>query len=211
MEDLFRFADELGPRKLVHLTDAAAGLRAVVAIDNVACGPAIGGVLIGAAGIGACFFINGMSYIAVITGLLAIRLPSPTTLAGRSSGWAGFRAGIRFIWGERRMRTLMVLVAVLSVFGFPVLVLMPVIARDVLHTDARGYGLLMAGVGVGVGVAAAIASSQLVASLLFETSPFDPVTFTLIPMLLLAVAGLAIYVPARRASRVDPVIALRSS
>jgi glutamate dehydrogenase (NAD(P)+) len=44
MEDLFRFADELGPSKLVHVTDSAVGLRAVVAIDNVACGPAIGGV-----------------------------------------------------------------------------------------------------------------------------------------------------------------------
>lgn len=44
MEDLFRFADELGPRKLVHIHVPSAGLRAVVAVDNVACGPALGGV-----------------------------------------------------------------------------------------------------------------------------------------------------------------------
>jgi glutamate dehydrogenase/leucine dehydrogenase len=44
MEDAFRFADELGPFKLVHICRPAIGLRAVVAIDNIACGPAIGGV-----------------------------------------------------------------------------------------------------------------------------------------------------------------------
>jgi MFS family permease len=112
-------------------------------------GPAVGGLLIGAAGIGACFLINGLSYIAVIAGLLAIRLPPEAPQVARASGWEGFQAGVRFIWAEPRVRTLMILVAVMSVLGFPVLVLMPVIARDVLHTDARGYGLLMAAVGVG--------------------------------------------------------------
>ena len=112
-------------------------------------GPAVGGVLIGAAGIGACFFINGVSYIAVIAGLLAIRLTPAPHGPPHASAWEGFRAGLGFIWSEPRVRALMVLVAVFSVLGFPVLVLMPVIARDVLHTDARGYGVLMAAVGVG--------------------------------------------------------------
>ena len=44
MEDIFRFADELGPLKLVHIWRPAVGLKAVVAVDNIACGPAIGGV-----------------------------------------------------------------------------------------------------------------------------------------------------------------------
>jgi len=44
MEDIFRFADELGPLKLVHIWRPSLGLKAVVAVDNVACGPAIGGV-----------------------------------------------------------------------------------------------------------------------------------------------------------------------
>ena len=117
-------------------------------------GPAIGGVLIGAAGIGACFFLNGVSYIAVIAGLLAMRLPPFTPRPATGSGWHGFREGVRFIRSDPRMFSLVVLVAVMSVFGFPVLVLMPVIARDVLHTDARGYGLLMAAVGVGAMIGA---------------------------------------------------------
>jgi MFS family permease len=117
-------------------------------------GPAVGGVLIGAAGIGACFFLNGVSYIAVIAGLLAMRLPAFTPRVSTGSGWQGFREGVRYIRGEPRMFSLVLLVAIMSVFGFPVLVLMPVIARDVLHTDARGYGLLMAAVGVGAMIGA---------------------------------------------------------
>jgi MFS family permease len=112
-------------------------------------GPAVAGVLIGAAGIGACFLLNGVSYIAVIAGLLAMRLPPVTARRAAASGWAGFRVGVGFIRRDPRVLALVVLVAAFSVFGFPFLVLMPVVARDVLHTDARGYGVLMAAVGIG--------------------------------------------------------------
>jgi predicted permease len=71
-------------------------------------------------------------------------------------------------------------------------------------------GIALTVVGVLVGIAAAIGLSQLVASLLFDISPLDLVTFTVIPMVLMAVACLAIYIPARRASQVDPVVALRT-
>ena len=73
----------------------------------------------------------------------------------------------------------------------------------------QGLGLTI--VGVVLGLAAAFGLTRLVANLLFNMSPVDPITFTLIPIVLIAVASLAIYLPARRASRVDPVIALRSS
>jgi predicted permease len=72
----------------------------------------------------------------------------------------------------------------------------------------QGLGLTI--VGVVVGLLAALGLTRLVANLLFNMSPMDPVTFTLIPIVLVAVASLAIYLPARRASRVDPVEALRS-
>jgi MFS family permease len=112
-------------------------------------GPAVAGVLIGAAGIGACFFLNGVSYVAVVAGLLAMRLPPFTARPAAASGWAGFRVGVGFIGHDPRVLALVVLVAAFSVLGFPFLVLMPVVARDVLHTDARGYGVLMAAVGIG--------------------------------------------------------------
>src|SRR5260370_35489608 len=74
--------------------------------------------------------------------------PFPAGRAG-ASGWAGFRMGVGFIRRDRRVLALVVLVAAFSVFGFPFLVLMPVVARNVLHTDARGYGVLMPAVGIG--------------------------------------------------------------
>jgi MFS family permease len=169
-------------------------------------GPAVGGLLIGAAGIGACFFINGVSYIAVIAGLLAIRLSAPTRTPARASAWEGFQVGFRFIWRERRVRALMILVAVFSVLGFPVLVLMPVIARDVLHTDARGYGLLMAAVGVGamlgaLGLALAGQRTRKGRALLVGGAAFGALLIAfalsrsfLLGLLLLALAGWAMIV-----------------
>jgi MFS family permease len=112
-------------------------------------GPAVAGVLIGAAGVGMCFFLNGVSYLAVIAGLLAMRLPPFVTRSVPTSAWEGVRQAVAFIRGDTRVWVLVALVAVFSVLGFPFIVLMPVVARDVLHTDARGYGLLMAAVGIG--------------------------------------------------------------
>ncbi len=112
-------------------------------------GPAVAGILIGATGVGMCFFLNGVSYIAVIGGLLAMRLPPFMAHPAPGSAWEGFHQAVRFIRSDARVSALVVLVAVFSVLGFPFLVLMPVVARDVLHTDARGYGALMAAVGVG--------------------------------------------------------------
>ncbi|HKV72518.1 MAG TPA: MFS transporter [Gemmatimonadales bacterium] len=112
-------------------------------------GPAIAGVIIGASGVGLCFFLNGVSYIAVIWGLLAMRLPAFVERPSTESEWQRFRSGLRFIMGDRRMSALVLQVAILSLFGFPVLVMMPVFARDVLHTQAGGYGALMAAVGLG--------------------------------------------------------------
>jgi MFS family permease len=112
-------------------------------------GPAVAGVLIGATDVGMCFFLNGVSYVAVLAGLVAIRLPPFAPRAAQHSAWEGFRQAVEFLRSDARLSTIVILVAVFSVFGFPFLVLMPVVARDVLHTSARGYGLLMAAVGVG--------------------------------------------------------------
>jgi putative ABC transport system permease protein len=80
--------------------------------------------------------------------------------------------------------------------------------REILGMVLR-HGAAMALAGVGIGLVAALALARLITRLLFETSASDPSTFSLVPLLLLAVALLACYLPARRAARVDPLVALR--
>jgi len=70
-------------------------------------------------------------------------------------------------------------------------------------------GTFLALSGIAIGLAAAFSLARLIAALLFETSAADPPTFSVVPLLLLAVAVLASYLPARRAARIDPMAALR--
>jgi MFS family permease len=112
-------------------------------------GPAVAGVLIGTVGMTWCFALNGVSYLAVIGGLLAMKLPPHLPQPARGSAWAGFRESLAFVASDPRVSTLVVLTGLFSIFGFPVLVLMPVVARDVLRAGAAGYGALTAAVGVG--------------------------------------------------------------
>jgi MFS family permease len=117
-------------------------------------GPVMAGLLISAGGGGTrgpalCFLVNGLTYIAVIWGLLHMRLPPYVPHPAATSAWTSFREVIAYLAGDRRAATLVALTAMVSLFGFPFLTLMPVFARDVLHSDARGYGLLMASVGLG--------------------------------------------------------------
>ena len=81
--------------------------------------------------------------------------------------------------------------------------------RNVQRLIVR-QGMLPALVGIGVGLLGAIAASRLIASLLYGVSAIDPVTFVLVPLFLIAIAFLATYLPARRATHVPPTVALQS-
>src|SRR6266480_4840373 len=117
-------------------------------------GPAIAGFLIGAVGIAWCYFLNGVSYIAVIAGLLMMRLPPRPPRPHTASAWTGFREVLTYLRGDRRLRVLMMLTAILSVFGFPYISMMPVFARDVLQRGATGYGALTSSIGIGAVIGA---------------------------------------------------------
>ncbi len=116
-------------------------------------GPSIAGVLISAVGLAWCYFLNALSYVAVIAGLAMMRLP-PFVPPAPTGGLERFREGLRYVRGDRRVFALIGTMALISIFGFPFLVLMPVFARDVLAVGAVGLGFLMAATGLGAVLAA---------------------------------------------------------
>jgi len=113
-------------------------------------GPAIAGILIGAVGVAACFLANGLTYLAVLAALLAMRLPSSRPRARPStSAWTNIREGLEYVRSDPRVRALLLNIAVMSVFGLPALVLLPVLAKNVLGRGAQEYGWMMSAVGGG--------------------------------------------------------------
>jgi putative ABC transport system permease protein len=79
-----------------------------------------------------------------------------------------------------------------------------------VRTEVLGHALVVTAIGTAVGLAAAVAGSRLLASLLYGVSPTDPATFVLSSAGLIAVAIIAAYLPARRATKIDPAVALRA-
>lgn len=117
-------------------------------------GPALAGVLIAVVGVVGCFFVNGLSYLAIVAAYLAMRLPAVPQRAEHKPMWHETLEALRYVRDHRVLRAVIGLVTVVSLFGWPYSVLLPVFARDVLHTGARGYGFLMAANGVGALVGA---------------------------------------------------------
>lgn len=127
-------------------------------------GPAIAGVLVASIGEAGCFFVNGVTYLAVILALLAIRLPQQVQKPGgepvEQPRLAGSVVdGLKYTWNTRVIRSLMIIVALSSFLTLPYIALMPVFAGSVLQTGPEGLGFLMTSVGVG-----AITGALLVAN-----------------------------------------------
>ncbi len=140
---------------LVDLIEDQADLPNAVALNssmfNVArlVGPSIAGLLIASAGEGWCFLIDGLSYLAVIASLLAMRL-TPRPSAGKRRGILhDLHDGLRYAFGFAPIRALLLLVALIGLVGAPYRVLMPMIAAQVLHGGAHTLGFLLGAMGVG--------------------------------------------------------------
>ncbi|HEY6417711.1 MAG TPA: MFS transporter, partial [Candidatus Binataceae bacterium] len=124
-------------------------------------GPAFAGVLIAVSGVAGCFFLNGVSYLAVIWSLLAMKLPrlhaDSLLTAARESGLGALagtmltrvREGLHYTWRHRASFYLLVLVSINSGFAIQYTVLLPLFARNLLHSGPKGYGLLMTAQGLG--------------------------------------------------------------
>src|ERR1051325_8487619 len=112
-------------------------------------GPALAGVLIGAAGTGMCFFLNGLSFLAVLAGLVLMRMPDFVRPQKPDSTWRHALEGFAYVARHRRVRTLLFLFTAVGIFGWSSSVLMPAFATDVLHADGRRYGALLSANGIG--------------------------------------------------------------
>ena len=112
-------------------------------------GPSIAAIILAKFGLAWCFGINALSYFAVLGSLARIRLPAWAPVQHLVSPFEQLKQGLDYIRSSRAVSGLMGVIAVYSIFGFQYLTMMPVVARDVLHTGASGYGLLLTFVGIG--------------------------------------------------------------
>ena len=111
-------------------------------------GPAVAGVMIAWLGEGWCFFVNGASYLAVIAGLIAMRV-GPHERGLTAGILAHVTEGLRFVGHTPPVRVILLMLAMVSLVGMPYTVLMPVFAASVLKTGPSGLGWLMSSAGVG--------------------------------------------------------------
>ncbi|MGA7459962.1 MAG: MFS transporter [Candidatus Korobacteraceae bacterium] len=112
-------------------------------------GPAVAGILVASIGEGWCFFANAVSYLAVIAGLLLMRIVHPAKLATQGSPLENVLEGFAFARNTGPVRAILLLLGVVSFVGMPYTVLMPVFADQILHGGARGLGILMGATGIG--------------------------------------------------------------
>jgi len=130
-----------------HLFNAIT-LNSVAFNSSRIIGPAIAGVLISIIGMSGCFYLNGVSFLAVIAALFWIKLGGTMT-RNNNSAFKDLKEGIVFISCNRSILGLLSLVSVMSLFGISYIMLMPVFASNVLHVGVRGLGVLMSSIGAG--------------------------------------------------------------
>ena len=119
-------------------------------------GPAVAGLLVARYGVGIAFLLNGLSFVAVLAALLVIRTEGePRPRSGDTLGQEILH-GLRYAWETPLIALILSLLFVMSLFVINFSVLVPLIAREVLHEGAHGFGLLMASLGIGA-VAGAVA------------------------------------------------------
>jgi MFS family permease len=111
--------------------------------------PVIAGFLVATIGEGWCFAINGVTYVAVIGGLLLMRLEEHRKSRGTQSLVSSIREGFHFVHDTAPIRRILVVLTVVSLLGAPFTVLMPIFADKILHAGPRGLGLLMSANGIG--------------------------------------------------------------
>ncbi len=123
-------------------------------------GPAVAGILVAGIGEGWCFFTNGVSYLAVIAGLLMMRLGPWSPPERTASTLENVLEGMSYVRRTAPIRALLLLVGLVSLVAMPYTVLMPVFADTILQSGARGLGVLMGATGMGALLGALFVASR---------------------------------------------------
>ena len=118
-------------------------------------GPSIAGVLIASLGEGACFLINGISYIFVVISLLLMKVKPQEKKRKDTNIIKEFKEGFTYTFGFPPIRSIIILLTLISLMGMPFSVLMPIFAKDIFHGGSHIFGFLMGASGVGALIGAA--------------------------------------------------------
>jgi MFS family permease len=150
-------------------------------------GPAVGGVLIAAVGIGWCFAINAGTFLAVLAGLLLMRPKELFALdrgEDHAKAGAAIREGLAYMWRSPQLKLVLAITTVVSATGFNFRVLLPVLASKTLHSGAEVFGVLFACFGAGALLGALAASALSLGS-----AGFSGAMLLLAPVRSAAIAG----------------------
>jgi MFS family permease len=140
---------------MVQMVEDRADLSNAIAINssmvNMArlVGPSLAGLLIAVKSEGWCFLVDGISYIAVIFSLLMMRVPRPEEQCARTSMLSQMKEGWTYVAAFVPIRSILLLFGLLSLMGWPFMVLMPIFAAKILHGGPHTLGFLMGAVGIG--------------------------------------------------------------
>jgi MFS family permease len=140
---------------MVQMVEYRADLSNAIAINssmvNMArlVGPSLAGLLIAVKSEGWCFLVDGISYIAVIFSLLMMRVPRPEEQCARTSMLSQMKEGWTYVAAFVPIRSILLLFGLLSLMGWPFMVLMPIFAAKILHGGPHTLGFLMGAVGIG--------------------------------------------------------------
>jgi MFS family permease len=140
---------------IVDMVESGEDLSNAIALNSTMVngarliGPSIAGILIAAVGEGMCFLLNGLSFIAVIAALLAMKVKIKEKKAGGQRIWQELKEGFSYAFGSLPIRSLILLLAMISLMGMPFMVLMPIFADKILHGGPRTLGFLAGATGIG--------------------------------------------------------------
>lgn len=155
-----------GPARQAFVVDMVgrADLSNAIALNSMTfnsariVGPAVGGILLATVGADWCFLINGLSFLAVIIGLLAMRLPPAQPRSGRPAAWQQLRSGVAYAAATVEVRALLLMALSLSLFGITYSTVLPAFVDKVLGQGPSAFGAINTGSGIGaIGAAVLIA------------------------------------------------------